>query len=298
MNNAAESSGTGENLPTLAEALEFAESRLAAGLPGAFDDPAELRSEARALLRFAVGLSDAQIYADPGRRLGNSAWARFRAIVARRAAGEPFAYIEECRGFHAIDLHVGPSVLIPRPETEIIVDTVIALAPPASFSVVDLGTGSGAIALGIAHARPDARVVAVDISLAALAIAGSNAVRLGLTIECVESDWFERVQPQRFDFVCCNPPYVRSDDPHLEQLHYEPRLALDGGTDGLREIARMLAVAPAYLAPGGTLLIEHGYDQAAAVANIAADAGLRRLRTIRDLGDHERVSVFRGGDAG
>ncbi|HMB72598.1 MAG TPA: peptide chain release factor N(5)-glutamine methyltransferase [Gammaproteobacteria bacterium] len=280
------------NTPTLRAALEFAQSRLAAALPSAFDSRAEQYREALALLRFAAGLSEAQILANGAGTLEAGAWAQYRDIVERRAAGEPFAYIECRRGFHALDLHVDPSVLIPRPETEIIVDTVLARSPENAFSVIDLGTGSGAVALGIAHARPEARVTAVDISAAALAVARGNAAALGATIEFVESDWFAAPALRQYDFICCNPPYVRSDDPHLHDLRFEPRLALDGGRDGLREIRRVLAAAPGHLNAGGSVVIEHGYDQADAVVRIAEAARLQHLETIRDLGGRERVSVF------
>lgn len=290
MSAAALLSGTG----TIAAALAYAEAQLQRGA-AAFDAPDELRSEAHALLRFAAGLSAARIFADPQHVLDAAAWARLRQAVQRRSAGEPLAYIEGMRGFHAIELAVDSNVLVPRPETELIVDAVLERAPTSDFALVDLGTGSGAIALAVAHARAKARVVGVDRSAAALEVARGNAERLGLNVEWIESDWFAALGDRRFDFICCNPPYIRSSDPHLAQLRHEPLRALDGGADGLADIRRVFAGAAQHLRPGGSLLLEHGFDQAAEVAVIAAAAGMQRAQSLRDLAGHERAGLFTVG---
>jgi len=277
---------------TVGEALDFAERRLTQRLPGFFDERAELRAEARAMLRLAAGYDDARIYARPEQILDGNALRRLHEIVRRRENGEPFAYIEGRRGFHAIDLHVDPRVLIPRPETELLVDAVLALAPPQPFTVLDIGTGSGAIALALACARCDAKVTGADFSPAALEVAILNADALGISAQWLHSDWFSGLAGRTFDFICCNPPYVRSDDPHLAQLAHEPRVALDGGGDGLAQIRRVLEDASGFLQPGGCLLLEHGYDQANEVARLAAAGGLRLQRLIRDWNGHARVSQF------
>jgi release factor glutamine methyltransferase len=277
---------------TIAEAIAHAEHRLHERLPAAFTGPAEIRSEARALLRLAAGFSDAHIYAHSNDQLDPAAVRRLADFIERRAAGEPLAYIEGSRGFHALDLFVDPNVLVPRPETELIVDAVLELAPHQAFSLVDLGTGSGAIALAVARQRPDASITGVDLSAQALAVAARNATALRLDVEWLESDWFGSLTRRRFDFICCNPPYVSSGDPHMAALTHEPRLALDGGADGLVQIRRVLADAREFLAPGGHLLLEHGFDQADDVAHAGQAAGLLPVRRIRDFSGHDRVSVF------
>jgi release factor glutamine methyltransferase len=254
----------------------------------------DIRADARALVRLATGCSDADIYAHPDKLIEPDAMLRLEAFVIRRSAGEPFAYIEGSRGFHAIELAVDPNVLIPRPETELIVDAVIGRAPVEDvFSLVDLGTGSGAIALAVAKARRNAHVAGVDVSAAALSVARANGRRLGLGVEWIESDWFSGLTRRRFDFLCCNPPYVRSDDPHLQCLGHEPLLALDGGDDGLESIRHVLHACTSHLSDGGTVLLEHGYDQAAEVRRIGIVAGLQPAEILRDPAGHERVSVFR-----
>lgn len=251
-----------------------------------------MRSEARAMLRL-VGVAESDIYANEQRVIDEHDWQRLRAIVKRRCAGEPLAYIEGRRGFHQIELEVSQDVLVPRPETEMLVDAVLARMPRSEFCVADLGTGSGAIALAIAHAAQAARVVGVDISAAALQVARKNARLLGLDVEWIESDWFSALGTRRFDFICCNPPYVCSNDPHLEALRHEPLLALDGGDDGLAAIRRVLGDCASHMKAAGCAFLEHGFDQAAAIAPIAAESGLTVTEVLRDLAGHERISVLR-----
>ncbi len=243
------------------------------------------RLDAELLLAHAAGVGRSSVVAFPESEASGQVEARFRALLARRLDGEPLAYIRGCKDFHAITLSVTPEVLIPRPETECVVDAALGLiAERTARSVLDLGTGSGAIAFAIKQARPDAIVTAVDASAGATAVARANAASLGLDIRCFESDWFTALGAERFDLVVCNPPYVRSADPVLDgALRHEPREALDGGRDGLDAIRTVLNDTPAHLASGGALLIEHGHDQQADVEALASEGGYEVVTARRDL---------------
>ena len=217
--------------------------------------------------------------------------ARLAVLIRRRLAGEPVAYLTGVKAFHGLQLHVDARVLDPRDGTETLVDWALALLPPARPArVLDLGTGSGAIALAVARQRPAAQVLAVDASPDALAVARGNAERLGLTVALRAGDWFAPVAGARVDLVLSNPPYIAEADPHLPALAHEPRQALVSGADGLHDIRRIVADAPAHLAPGGWLLLEHGWDQAGAVRELLAAAGLAQVQSRRDLGGVERCS--------
>lgn len=245
--------------------------------------------EARLLLARATGFSEASVLAHPERELPAEAEARFRDLAERRARGEPIAYILGEKEFHGLPLAVNPAVLIPRPESELLVDLALALRPS---SVLDLGAGSGAVALAIKRRLPGARVVGVERSAAALAVAQRNATRLGLEVELRHGEWFAPVAGERFDAVVSNPPYVVEGDPHLSQgdVRFEPRPALVGGPDGLASIREIVAGAAAHLAPGGTLLLEHGQGQDAAVRALISAAGLEDARSWPDLAGIARVS--------
>jgi len=252
------------------------------------------RLDAELLLAHAMPASRSAVIAFPERPVDAEAARRFAALVARRAAGEPLAYIVGEKEFRSLTLTVGPAVLVPRPETEHVVDAALAaLSGIASPDVLDAGTGSGAIALAIKSERPDAAVVAVDASEAALAIARANAERLGLDVEWLASDWFAAVGERTFDVIVSNPPYVESGDPHLDALAHEPRAALDGGPDGLGAIRALLAGAPARLKPGGVLIVEHGSGQQGRVIAVAAAAGFELAEGGRDLAGHDRYVVLR-----
>ena len=252
------------------------------------------RLDAELLLAHAAGVGRTTVIAFPERETSNDVAARFRALLARRLDAEPLAYITAVKDFHAISVRVTPDVLIPRPETECLVDEALAIidARP-DCSVLDLGTGSGAIALAIKRARPSAVVTAVDASASALAVARANARSLDLDIRCLESDWLGNLDSERFDLIVCNPPYVPSGDPVLDsELRHEPRQALDGGSDGLDAIRIVLNEALAHLAPNGALLIEHGHDQQADVMALARERGYRTLAARRDLSGLPRYMVL------
>lgn len=222
---------------------------------------------------------------------------RFEALLARRAAGEPVAYLTGTQGFWSLDLRVTPATLIPRPETERLVELALARLPAdAPCRVADLGTGSGAIALAIARERPMAAVVATDASKAALAVAVANAQRNGIDNTWFRrGDWCEALGRDRFDLIASNPPYIALADPHLDQgdLRHEPPDALASGDDGLDAIRRIVRDAPAHLAPAGWLLLEHGWDQGQAVRALMAAAGFVEVRTEPDLEGRDRVTLGR-----
>lgn len=222
---------------------------------------------------------------------------QYRQLVARRRIGEPIAYLTGAREFWSLPFGVSPAVLIPRPETELLVENALArIRRDAEWTVADLGTGSGAIALAIAHERPRCRIVATDISTEALDVARGNALRLGVTnVEFCRGDWLTPLTGRRFDIILSNPPYVRADDPHLCEgdVRFEPRNALVGGPDGLDAIRRIVADTRARLRPGGWLLLEHGYDQAEMVAEFLLNFGFRDVACRRDLAGHARVTEAR-----
>ncbi|HVL37391.1 MAG TPA: peptide chain release factor N(5)-glutamine methyltransferase [Burkholderiales bacterium] len=244
--------------------------------------------EARLLLAAAAGLPEASVLAHPQRPLSPEAERRFAAFAERRRAGEPVAYLLGRKEFYGLELEVDAAVLIPRPETELLVE--LALARPFA-SVLDLGTGSGAIALALKRHRPHARVVAVDSSAAALALARRNAQRLGLQVELRQGHWLQAASGERYEAIVSNPPYVAMGDPHLPALRHEPPAALLGGADGLDAIREIAACAPGHLAPGGSLLLEHGLGQAPAVRALLRQAGFAHARTWPDLAGIARVTV-------
>ena len=247
--------------------------------------------EARLLLAEAAGFSQASVIAFPERPLSREAEERFASFAERRRRGEPVAYIVGHKEFYGLDLAVTPAVLIPRPETELLVE----LALEAQFcSAADLGTGSGAIALALKRQRPAARVVGVDSSAAALALARHNAVKHGLEIELRHGRWLAPLAGERFDLVVSNPPYVSLGDPHLAALSHEPAQALEGGRDGLEHLRQIVGDAVGHLNPGGRLLLEHGLGQDTEVRRLLGRAGLQSVRTWPDLAGIPRVT---GGKA-
>jgi release factor glutamine methyltransferase len=243
--------------------------------------------EARLLLAHAAGFSEAAVLAFPERALPAEAERKFIDFAERRRRGEPIAYILGRQEFYSLPLAVNPAVLIPRPETELLVE--LALARDFS-SVLDLGTGSGAIALAIKKHRPGVGVVAVDASAAALEVARRNGVALGVDVDWRHGQWFAPVAGQRFDLIVSNPPYVAAGDPHLAALRYEPASALVSGADGLDAIRQIAAHARACLADGGWLLLEHGSGQDVAVRRLLEQAGLEEPQSWPDLAGIPRVT--------
>jgi release factor glutamine methyltransferase len=222
---------------------------------------------------------------------------RLQKLLSRRARGEPIAYLTGIREFWSLELHVTPDVLIPRPETELLVEQALACIPTDSeWIIADLGTGSGAIALAIATERPRCRLIAIDSSSAALAVARGNAARLGITtVQFRQGEWLRPLTSTRLDMIVSNPPYVRADDPHLTHgdIRFEPGSALVAGADGLDAIRRIAADGVTCLRPGGWLLFEHGYDQAQAVRALLASHGYDMVVSYRDTAGHERITVGR-----
>ncbi len=215
---------------------------------------------------------------------------RFAALCEQRANGVPLAYLTGHKPFHGLDLQIDARVLDPRPDTETLVDWALELlAAHSAPRVLDLGTGSGAIALALAHERPDAQVSAVDASLDALAVAQANADRLQLPVRFAQSDWLSMVEGE-YDLIVSNPPYIAENDPHLPALRHEPLAALVAGPDGLRDLRTIVAQATEHLAPGGWLLLEHGWDQANAVQDLLRAAGFSDTQTRNDLAGIGRCS--------
>jgi release factor glutamine methyltransferase len=216
-------------------------------------------------------------------------------LLVRRLQGEPVAYILSYREFYGMALQVTPATLIPRPDTETLVETALAKIPEdSSADVLDLGTGSGAIALAIAQHRPLANVFALDASEAALEVARGNAESLAIVnVNFLLSDWYGAITQQRFDVIASNPPYIEQDDEHLQRgdLRFEPLTALASGKDGLADIRRIVQDCLIYLKPQGWLMLEHGYKQALAVRDLLAEHGLVAIETIKDLGGNERVTI-------
>ena len=239
------------------------------------------------LLAEAGGFSQASLAASPEQEIPFEVENAFFDFAGRRKKGEPVAYILGRKEFYGLELSVNPSVLIPRPETELLVDFALQRKPR---SMLDLGTGSGAIAIAVKFKNPQTRIVAVESDLSALATAKRNAAKFNLDIEFRHGRWFAPVAGERFDLIVSNPPYIAAGDPHLDALRFEPLGALASGADGLDSIRDIARGAPAHLAPGGWLLLEHGLGQEGAVGGLLAAAGLESIATWPDLAGIARVS--------
>jgi release factor glutamine methyltransferase len=287
----------------------------------------ETKFEAQLLLQQALNVNRAWLIAHANDALQPNTHATFEALLKRRLGGEPMAYILGSREFYGLSLLVTPDTLIPRPDTETLVEAALARIPLSEstqnlsfrrksessgveqhynktldsdfrrndeLAILDLGTGTGAIALAIAKNCPQANVIAVDASAAALEIAKKNAHHLSIdNVEFTLSNWFENLSNQRFDIIVSNPPYIADHDVHLTQgdLRFEPLSALASGTDGLDDIRQIIGDCLIYLKPQGWLMLEHGYNQAEQVADLMADAGLTNIETIKDLGNNDRVTI-------
>lgn len=276
--------------PSLRQVVADASARL-----GGID----ARHEAELLLLHVLERPRSWLFAHATDPLPATAQAAFEALLARRAAGEPVAYLTGRRGFWTLDLQVDAATLIPRPETELLVELALERLPSdRPLSVADLGTGSGAIALALASERPLAQVLATDASPGALAMAARNAAHHELrNVRFAEGgqDWYAPLQGARFALIASNPPYIASEDPHLQQgdLRFEPASALASGIDGLDDIRRIVAGAPEHLQPAGWLLIEHGWDQGAAIRTLFDAAGFADVQTQQDLEQRDRVTLGR-----
>ncbi|MCB5208040.1 peptide chain release factor N(5)-glutamine methyltransferase [Methylovorus mays] len=292
-------------MPTIQQALREAQQQLCSRLNL---ETREARNEARMLMSHALGnVEHAWLIAHESDALPPEIASAFQDLLHRRLAGEPVAYILGNREFFGLRLAVSPATLIPRPDTETLVETALARIPSeGAREVLDLGTGTGAIALAIAAHRPQCRVVAVDACAAALQVARQNAEMLGLA--ATESDdhgmtkgnvefrlgsWFAPLADLKFDVIVSNPPYIRNDDPHLQlgDLRHEPISALASGADGLDDIRIIVQHAPAHLMPSGWLLLEHGYDQADAVATLMRDTDFANVQHAHDLAGIARVTL-------
>jgi len=258
-------------------------------------DAIDARYESQLLLQHVLKVNRAWLIAHENDDLQADIKTEFDTLIKRRLSGEPIAYILGNREFYGLNLAVTPATLIPRPDTEILVDTVLEKIPVNhTAQILDLGTGTGAIALAIAQLRPQAQVTAVDISQAALDVANRNSQQLNITnVNFVLSDWFTALTHEAFDVIVSNPPYIEDTDIHLRQgdLRFEPRSALASGSNGLDDIRRIIDGCLIHLKPQGWLMFEHGYNQAETVTDLMAQAGLINIETFKDLGNNDRVTI-------
>lgn len=259
-------------------------------------DSPTARLDVELLLAAAIGKSRSYLHTWPERIVSSEAALIFAQYLQRRRSGEPVAYILGQQGFWNLDLEVAPHTLIPRPDTELLVETALELLPTTPVRVLDLGTGTGAIALALASERPQWQVSAVDRVLEAVALAERNRQRLSLdNVQVRSSHWFDALGGERFDLIISNPPYIAAEDPHLVSgdVRFEPSSALVAGADGLDDLRIIISQAPAHLQPGGWLLLEHGYDQAAEVRELLALHDFEQIESRIDFGGHERISLGR-----
>lgn len=271
-------------MPSLAELLDQAT------LP----DSPTAQLDAELLLAAALDKPRSYLRTWPEREPSAEQQAVFATMLERRRAGEPVAYILGHQGFWSLDLEVAPHTLIPRPDTELLVETALQLAPATPLRVLDLGTGTGAIALALASERGGWKVTGVDRIAEAVELAERNRQRLKLSnAEFRRSSWFDALAGERFDLIVSNPPYIAADDRHLGEgdVRFEPMSALVAGADGLDDIRQIIREAPQHLQAGGWLLLEHGYDQAEAVRALLGATGFSAVESSRDLGGHQRISL-------
>ena len=260
------------------------------------------RLDAEVLLAHVLNQPRYHAYAWPEKTLDTENAVRYRQLVERRAGGEPIAYLTGMREFWSLSLTVTVDTLIPRPETELLVDRALRYLPPEQrLRVADLGTGSGAVAIAIATERPQCTVIATDNSVSALSVAENNIARLGIdNIACRTGDWCTVLPAEDFHLIVSNPPYVASGDPHLAQgdVRFEPRAALAAGPQGMDAIERIAKEAGAHLLPGARLILEHGTEQGAHVRKLLVELGYGAVETYRDLAGHERVTEGQMGGIG
>ncbi|MEG1422954.1 MAG: peptide chain release factor N(5)-glutamine methyltransferase [Citrobacter sp.] len=254
------------------------------------------RRDAEILLEYVTGKARTFILAFGETELTAAQHEQLNSLVARRQRGEPVAHLTGVREFWSLPLFVSPATLIPRPDTECLVEQALARLPASACRIVDLGTGTGAIALALASERPDCEVTAVDRMPDAVALATRNAQHLGIrNVRVLQSDWFSALQGQRFDMIVSNPPYIDEQDPHLAQgdVRFEPLTALVAGANGLADIVHIIDQSQHVLTPGGYLLLEHGWQQGEAVRDAFMRAGYLAVETCRDYGGNERITLGR-----
>ena len=254
------------------------------------------RADAEILLAHCLNKSRTWLFtwADKTLESDSDVVTAFQRLLAERLRGVPIAHLTGYREFWTLNLNVTPDTLIPRPETELLVETALSLLPATPPTILDLGTGTGAIALSIASERPDCQMLACDFSAAAVEVAKENARNNGIVnVAFALSDWFTALPAQRFDMIVSNPPYIEVDDPHLQQgdVRFEPLSALTAGQDGLDDIRQIIRSAPHWLAINGWLLLEHGYNQGQAVTTLLRERGFQAVRCLADLAGNERVSL-------
>ncbi len=272
-------------MSTVSEALDWATEQLS--------ESDDARLDSQVLLAYALNVSRTWLFTWPDKVLDGATLTAFNAVIEERKSGTPIAYITGYRDFWSLRLKVTPDTLIPRADTELLVETALTLKNVEKpCDVIDLGTGTGAIALSLANECPSWRITATDINPKTLAVAKENAQTLELGVSFKESAWFDAIN-DRYDLVISNPPYIESDDPHLQQgdLRFEPAGALASGQDGLDDIRRLVQQAPKHLKKDGYLLLEHGYQQAEAVRSLMAKAGYIEIETHQDIEDRDRVTL-------
>ena len=272
-------------MSTVSEALDWATEQLS--------ESDDARLDSQVLLAYTLNVSRTWLFTWPDKALDGATLTAFNALIEERKSGTPIAYITGYRDFWSLRLKVTPDTLIPRADTELLVETALTLKNVEKpCDVIDLGTGTGAIALSLANECPSWRITATDINPETLAVAKENAQSLELTVSFKESAWFDAIS-DRFDLIISNPPYIESDDPHLQQgdLRFEPAGALASGKDGLDDIRRLVQHALKHLKKDGYLLLEHGYQQAEAVRSLMAEAGYIDIETHQDIEDRDRVTL-------
>lgn len=277
-------------MKTVASSLQWAELTLVQSAPDLLES---CKVDSQWLLAHVLGRNSAWLRAWSDHELTEQQWQAYQQLIERRVAGEPVAYLTGQQGFWSFDLKVTTDTLVPRPDTELLVELALQLTDDEQISVLDLGTGTGAIALALASERPNWTVTATDIYPATLEVARQNSATLNLPIRLLESAWFEQLQGESFHLIVSNPPYIEEQDEHMLGIgvRFEPVRALASGRDGLDDIRQIIAQAPKHLLDDGWLLLEHGYNQGEAVRQLLLERGFDQVRTEQDLGDNDRVTL-------